>query len=101
MITKENFKCKRCGECCHGIVVLLDSDIKRFEKAGIKDYSMKNPMEGDELVLRNENGRCAFLGEDNLCKIYSIRPEGCRMWPFVGVEEREDCKPSVLGVFRR
>ena len=27
-------------------------------------------------------GRCVFLGEDS-CKIYSFRPEGCRLYPLV------------------
>ena len=32
--------------------------------------------------MKNVNGRCVFLG-DNGCNIYSIRPEGCRLYPLV------------------
>ncbi len=29
-----------------------------------------------------KDGRCIFLGADGLCKIYSIRPNVCRIFPF-------------------
>ncbi len=29
---------------------------------------------------------CTFLNENNTCKIYSVRPEPCRLFPFIAVE---------------
>lgn len=46
----------------------------RFE-----DFSVKS---GKEWCLKNHSGRCIFLSEDG-CKIYSVRPEGCRLYPLM------------------
>lgn len=29
---------------------------------------------------------CTFLNEDNTCRVYSVRPEPCRLFPFIAVE---------------
>ena len=29
---------------------------------------------------------CTFLNENNFCKIYSVRPEPCKLFPFIAVE---------------
>jgi len=56
-------------------------DIKRISRQGykLKDFVVKRKR---ERRLKNSNGRCVFLG-DNGCKIYSFRPEGCRLYPLV------------------
>ena len=33
------------------------------------------------LKMQKSDGRCAFLREDNLCNIHTIRPGICRMFP--------------------
>jgi len=71
-----------CVECCIETCMPLSRiDIKRISRQGykIKDFVVKRKR---ERRLKNSNGRCVFLG-DNGCKIYSFRPEGCRLYPLV------------------
>lgn len=64
---------------------LTSFDIERISKQGyrIKDFVVKRRRERQ---LKNVNGGCVFLG-DNGCKIYSFRPEGCRLYPLVYDED--------------
>jgi hypothetical protein len=34
-------------------------------------------------TLKNRNGRCVFLDDAGRCTVYSIRPEGCRLYPVI------------------
>jgi len=56
-------------------------DIKRISKLGYrsKDFIIRRKR---ERYLKNLNGKCFFLG-DNGCRIYSSRPDGCRLYPLV------------------
>ena len=60
---------------------LTSIDIKRISKLGYrrKDFIIRRKR---ERYLKNLNGKCFFLG-DNGCKIYSFRPDGCRLYPLV------------------
>jgi len=74
---------KFCGKCCHNTEMpLTEEDIKRIESLGYdrRDFTVK--IDGI-YRLRNVNGRCFFLDEDNRCKIYEYRPLGCRIYPIV------------------
>ena len=61
-------------------MMLTESDIKRIESLGYEDFYLEKD---GFLVLRNVDGKCIFLGDDGLCKIYDDRPEGCRYYPLV------------------
>jgi Fe-S-cluster containining protein len=77
-----------CGACCHQKVdlgsfegemlrkhldeVRLEVDVKRLEKQA---EALKN---GSFLQLPYEERRCVFLGADQNCRIYSVRPLMCR-----------------------
>ena len=79
-----------CVKCCIETRMPLTSfDIERISKQGyrIKDFVVKRRRERQ---LKNVNGRCVFLG-DNGCKIYSFRPEGCRLYPLVFNENNGKC----------
>jgi len=71
-----------CVKCCIETRMPLSRfDIERISRQGyrFKDFVVKRKR---ERRLKNRNGRCVFLG-DNGCKIYSFRPEGCRLYPLV------------------
>ena len=75
-----------CVKCCvETRMPLTRLDIERISKQGygIKDFVVKR---GRERQLKNVDGRCVFLGDDG-CKIYSFRPEGCRLYPLVYYED--------------
>ncbi len=33
------------------------------------------------LILRQRQGACAFLGAQQQCQVYQVRPRVCRIWP--------------------
>lgn len=75
-----------CAECCiETRMPLTRFDVERISRQGYKykDFIVKQKRERQ---LKNRNGRCVFLG-DNGCKIYSFRPEGCRLYPLVYNED--------------
>lgn len=71
-----------CVQCCIETKMPLSRlDTKRILKLGylLEDFALKV---GKGWRLRNCSGRCVFLSEEG-CKIYSCRPEGCRLYPLV------------------
>jgi len=71
-----------CVKCCIETRMPLSRfDIGRISRQGyrFKDFVAKRKR---ERFLKNSNGRCVFLGDDG-CKIYTFRPEGCRLYPLV------------------
>jgi Fe-S-cluster containining protein len=85
-VLEDNELCKKCAICCVGTeMILTRGDIKRLEEAGYRGFYR---LSGGFYRLRNVRGRCVFLGDDNLCRIYSIRPKGCRVYPLIYDQER-------------
>lgn len=84
----EEFKktdCLQCANCCKTTGPLfIDKDIERIAK----HFKMK-PSKFIENYLRidEENDYvlqsvpCSFLGADNFCSIYDVRPKACREFP--------------------
>ncbi|MFW9879972.1 MAG: YkgJ family cysteine cluster protein [Candidatus Thorarchaeota archaeon] len=86
------FQCKRCGQCCHNIDILLTPyDIMRLcdnlnltsteflDKFG-RPYI--GPESGLPVVIIDfkEDDACPFLGQ-NECSVYKDRPSSCRSYP--------------------
>jgi Fe-S-cluster containining protein len=75
-------KIHSCSKCCVDTHMSLTGiDIKRISNLGYRyrDFVIRRKR---ERYLKNHNGKCFFLG-DNGCKIYSSRPDGCRLYPLV------------------
>ena len=86
-------KCIQEGKCCYDTEMLLsEEDIKRIEKLG---YARNEFLEIDNngfAKLKNRGGHCVFLNpETNLCKIYSERPLGCRLYPVIYDLNKKKC----------
>jgi len=65
-------KCSEgCSKCCVDGITLL-----RVERDRILSH-LKNK---DEMPVKSESGRCAFLSSEGCCKIYEVRPLVCRTW---------------------
>lgn len=81
-------KCENCGKCCYDTEMILSSqDIylilqnKPYDMIK-EDFVFKN--KNGFYQLKNRNGYCVFLNPtSNLCKIYKIRPQGCRFYPLI------------------
>lgn len=81
----EKIDCLACGNCCKKLQPELnEEDIDRVaphlnlsKKAFIEKYLEKDE-DGDLLM---NHAPCSFLGADNKCSIYEIRPATCRSYP--------------------
>ncbi len=78
--------CLQCGNCCKGYSPRFKTpDIKRIAKhLKMKDGDLINQYlrvdaDGD-YVMRSSP--CSFLGEDNYCSIYEVRPSDCERFPY-------------------
>jgi len=78
--------CLKCANCCTTTGPLFtDKDISRISR-----YLRIKPSEFTEKYLRIDEDRdyvlksvpCAFLGADNYCSIYEVRPKACREFPY-------------------
>lgn len=86
------FECTQCGNCCrnHGeyaYVYLTEVELEAIPRhlglsrqAFLERYCTKEP--GHFWSLRMDQPACPFLGADNRCGIYPVRPHQCATWPF-------------------
>jgi uncharacterized protein len=77
--------CTKCANCCKTISPLFrKSDIRRIaEHLGMKaaDFKAKYLKTEDDSDLFLKELPCAFLGSDNRCTIYEVRPRDCAEYP--------------------
>lgn len=81
----ERTDCLKCANCCKTTGPLFtNADIERISKhfrqrpqAFIEQYLRFD--EDNDYVLQQVP--CAFLGADNYCSIYEVRPKACREFP--------------------
>lgn len=77
--------CTKCANCCKILGPLFtEADISRIAK----HFRMRLPVFEDMYLRVDEDNDkvfksmpCPFLGEDNLCSIYDIRPKAYREFP--------------------
>ncbi|MDT0295330.1 YkgJ family cysteine cluster protein [Mesonia ostreae] len=81
----ERTDCLTCANCCKTTGPLFtDKDVKRISKF----FKMK-PQAFVETYLRVDEEQdyvlqqvpCTFLGDDNKCSIYDVRPKACAEFP--------------------
>jgi len=81
----ERTNCLQCANCCKTTGPLFtNADIARiakFYRMKITDFIEKYLRfdEDNDYVLQQVP--CAFLGADNYCSIYEVRPKACREFP--------------------
>jgi Fe-S-cluster containining protein len=78
--------CLECAACCKNYSPRFKTpDVKRISKhLGLKesifiDTYLNVDDEGDFVVKRTP---CPFLGSDNCCTIYDVRPSDCARFPY-------------------
>ncbi|MBS1509878.1 MAG: YkgJ family cysteine cluster protein [Bacteroidetes bacterium] len=82
----EQVDCLQCGNCCKGYSPRFKTpDIKRISKfLKMKEGDFINAYltidnEGDYVLQKTP---CTFLGADNYCSIYEVRPSDCARFPY-------------------
>lgn len=81
----EQMDCLQCANCCKTTgPLLIQKDIERIAK-----YLRLKPQQFIAKYLRIDEDQdyvfqsmpCPFLGSDNYCSIYEVRPRACREFP--------------------
>lgn len=89
------FVCRRCGACCRtkdGIVRVGEAEIARIaaflgmdEAAFIEQETELAPDRRGLMLHSRQDGSCAFLTDDNHCRINPVKPDKCRAFPHAWV----------------
>ena len=82
----EKVDCLQCAACCKNYSPRFKTpDVKRISKhLGMKESAfietyLKVDEDGDFVVKASP---CSFLGADNFCSIYDVRPSDCSRFPY-------------------
>lgn len=100
---EEAFKkinCLDCGNCCKTTGPLFtNKDVSRIAKylrmkpgKFVDEYLRID--EDDDYVLKEVP--CAFLGADNYCSIYDVRPKACSEFPLTGLRSQKKMLPLLM-----
>lgn len=77
--------CLDCGNCCKTTPALITStDARRLSKhlkLSVKEFYSQYTVVDDDHDVVFKSTPCVFLGEDNYCRIYDLRPNACREYP--------------------
>jgi len=81
----EQTDCLACANCCKTTSpIFRDKDIERIARhLGMRPGTLVQQylhIDEDGDYVLNESP-CAFLGADNYCSIYDVRPKACRDYP--------------------
>ena len=81
----EEMDCLTCANCCKTTSpIFYDTDIERLAKelrikaVDFADKYLKVDEDGDQVL---KSSPCPFLGYDNYCSVYEVRPKACREYP--------------------
>jgi hypothetical protein len=82
----EKVNCLQCAACCKNYSPRFKTpDVKRISKhLGMKESVfiesyLRVDEEGDFVVKASP---CPFLGSDNFCSVYDVRPSDCHRFPY-------------------
>jgi uncharacterized protein len=77
--------CLQCANCCKSIPPILnETDANRISRqlrmktSVFKEKYTRIDEDGDMVINQSP---CPFLGSDNYCSIYEVRPKACREYP--------------------
>lgn len=91
----QNWDCHSCGDCCRSYAVPVTAEErKRIEGQGWEQLPEFRGVPyfvtrgGEHYLNHRADGRCVFLGADNLCRIHvkfgsAGKPLACRIYPFL------------------
>lgn len=98
------FRCKQCGSCCRDRIDILLSPFDLYRMA--KELGKQLPEVLEEygnyyigsmskvplvaLKMREDNGKCHFLRDDNKCQIQMNKPSVCALFPLGRCAARKD-----------
>jgi Fe-S-cluster containining protein len=83
--------CTRCAHCCKTMrPTFTDEDVNRiadhFSMTAAALIAAHLEIDPEEHGHRPREMPCPFLGEDDRCTIYAVRPQACREFPHTNKE---------------
>ncbi|MEM1221996.1 MAG: YkgJ family cysteine cluster protein [Verrucomicrobiota bacterium] len=83
MSTETRFDCENCGACCGCFPIFASrSDAQREPKIRDETRTLAAHLQTEDKAYQlfplPFQDRCAFLKDDQLCRIYETRPQVCR-----------------------
>lgn len=86
---KDTSPCEMCGKCCHQpFITVRDEEVESVAQVAGTDavsfmfqYLTRDNEEG-KWLFRHTNP-CAFIDDDNRCRIWKGRPEICNEFPYM------------------
>ncbi len=93
------FECKRCGTCCitGDPIRLKYEDIAKIAKRlkipinkAIKKFTVPDPNKTEVLDFKHILPCKFYDTEAKVCKMYTVRPWSCRIFPFLGIYGSEN-----------
>ena len=96
----EEIDCLQCANCCKTTSPLVDNeDVNRISKhlrISPKEFVTKHvtkDADGDTVLNRTP---CTFLGADNKCTIYEVRPFACKDYPHTNRKKMQQLLPLTV-----
>jgi len=81
----QEIDCLQCANCCKTTSpIFYDRDIDRLAKhlrlksVDFIEQYLSIDEDGDHVL---KSSPCTFLGKDNRCSVYEVRPKACREYP--------------------
>lgn len=98
-MSEDIYDCENCGACCRCFPIFASkSDAEReptiMEEARKLEAHLATEDKAYQLYPLPFHERCAFLKEDQLCRIYETRPEVCRRFE-AGSEQCKEARARV------
>jgi Fe-S-cluster containining protein len=89
-------KCVDCGNCCRETEMILSTRdvarIKNNDPKNLREIDFVKKIEDRLFQLKNIDGHCVFFDPTTkLCKIYEVRPQGCRFYPLIYDSDKRLC----------
>ncbi len=108
------FRCKQCGSCCRDRIDILLSpfDLCRiakevneplqiiFEKYCHAFIGSTSNVPLVSLKMREDNGKCPFLEDDNRCRIQKNKPSVCALFPLGRCAARKNCGTEIFYILQ-
>lgn len=77
--------CLDCANCCKTTPALVSNEdinrIAKYLRISSKDFITKYVVKDDDGDTILNKTPCTFLGDDNTCAIYEVRPFACKDYP--------------------
>ncbi len=108
------FRCKQCGSCCRDRIDILLSpfDLCRMakelkeplpyvlEKYGHFHVGNMSKVPLVALKMREDNGKCFFLRENNRCRIQMNKPSVCALFPLGRCASRKEDGTDIFYILQ-